>query len=83
MQIRVGMLTASINTILESPTYRMLQKVPESKLDLITTICINIEGAVFAKGIEAENSILIITTVSGALWDSPQLAGADPSRINA
>ena len=45
-------------------------------------MCTNIESAVFAKDIEAENGILVIDSVFAALWNSLQLAETDPSCID-
>ena len=51
--------------------------------DAITVLCTNLRGALIAPALEAETGVMMLDSVSIALWDSLRLAGADPARLSA
>jgi maleate isomerase len=60
---------------------QMCLEVAAQKPDAIAIFCTNFRGAGIAQEVEAETGIMVLDSVSTALWKSMRVAGTDPARI--
>lgn len=59
----------------------MCRDVAADKPDAIAIFCTNFRGAGIAQEVEDETGIMVLDSVSTALWKSMRVAGADPAQI--
>ncbi len=60
---------------------QMCLEVAAEKPDAIAVFCTNFRGAGIAQEIEDETGIMVLDSVSAALWKSMRVAGSDPGQI--
>jgi maleate isomerase len=60
----------------------MIRDVAMARPDAIMVLCTNLAAAFLAPALEQETGILILDSVSAALWDSLRLAGVDPAGLS-
>jgi maleate isomerase len=60
---------------------QMCLDVAAEEPDAIAIFCTNFRGAGIAQEVEEETGIMVLDSVSTALWKSMRVAGADPARI--
>lgn len=73
----------SFSLVTEAEQEAMTRAVARSRPDAITVLCTNLRGALIAPRLEAETGVMMLDSVSIALWDSLRLAGANPARLSA
>jgi maleate isomerase len=59
----------------------MVLDVARARPDAITILCTNLRGAPLVKALEAEVGIPIYDSVATVVWQSLQMVGADPGRV--
>ena len=65
----------------EATVERMIREVAEDGAEAIVVLCTNLRGARLAERLEAELGIVLLDSVSVALWGAIRAAGGDPSAI--
>jgi len=71
----------SFSRVTEETLAGMVREVAAARPQAITVLCTNLRGALIAPALEAETGVLMLDSVSVALWDALRLAGADPARL--